>query len=448
MSESSPASTRKIDRTPLAEEGKPTPRFAWVALISTLIVSIIVPMAWFSIPPNAGLIFGSFAMKGTPIDPTQFGLLMNGLSYSAMIIALPCGFIIRKIGIKPTLLIACGLVFLGALWIALLADLGYEYLLTGRIIQGFGVGMTSVTGPTAVAIWFSNKRRGLAIAIWSCWVPIGMLTVFNVSPQIAQQPESLGIIWWMIVVLLAVAFVQFAIVYRIPRKEETTEITLEPLKYREALPYLKNRQFIALLIAWLLFEYINYGFTTFDVTFLQEGFGVDPVTAALVGSIASACGILAPISGAILDKLKWSRKWILVAIGCCALAICTVFGFKAASIYLFAAYFFWHVIGNVMLVGSCRPMVPFLLGRGGSTVVAVALSFLTFFQYLGETLETFFTLAIGAWGYEMASWVALTPFAVIATVFAFFVRPSKAEKERVDAELAARNARITGECNE
>jgi MFS family permease len=423
------AKTEQIDHTPMIEEGKPTPRFAWVALISTFIVSIIVPMAWFCIPPNAGLIFATYH-----IDPTQFGMLMNGLSYAAMVVALPCGFIIRKIGIKPTLLIACGLTLAGALWIALLAGKGYAYLIIGRVIQGFGVGMTSVTGPTAVAVWFSNKRRGLAIAIWSCWVPVGMLTIFNVSPQIAKAPEQLSIIWWLIAILLAIAFVQFAIVYRLPREHEVTEIKLQPLKYREALPYLKNRQFIALLIAWLLFEYVNYGYTTYDVTFLQTAFEMDPAKAALIGSIASACGILAPISGAILDKLHWARKWILVAVGCCALAVCTCFGLKSASIYLFAVYFLWHVIGNIALVGSCRPMVPFLIGKGGATTVAVALSLLTFFQYLGETLESVFTIAIGIWGYDTAGWIALTPFAIIATVFAFFVRPSKADRARIEAK--------------
>jgi membrane protein implicated in regulation of membrane protease activity len=87
-------------------------------------------------------------------------------------------------------------------------------------------------------------------------------------------------------------------------------------------------------------------------------------------------------------------------------------------------------------------MVPFLVGRGGSTTVAVALSFLTFFQYLGETLETFFTVAVGAWGFDAASWIALTPFAVIATVFAFLIRPSKADRKRIEAELVNRKQKV------
>jgi hypothetical protein len=82
-------------------------------------------------------------------------------------------------------------------------------------------------------------------------------------------------------------------------------------------------------------------------------------------------------------------------------------------------------------------MVPFLIGKGGATAVAVALSLLTFFQYLGETLESFFTIAIGVWGYDLAGWIALTPFAVIATVFSFLVRPTKAERKRIEAEAAA-----------
>jgi hypothetical protein len=41
--------TREVDHTPMIEKSKPTPPFAWVTLLSTFLVSITVPMAWFCI---------------------------------------------------------------------------------------------------------------------------------------------------------------------------------------------------------------------------------------------------------------------------------------------------------------------------------------------------------------------------------------------------------------
>ena len=90
-------------------------------------------------------------------------------------------------------------------------------------------------------------------------------------------------------------------------------------------------------------------------------------------------------------------------------------------------------------------MVPFLVGRGGQTAVAVGLSILTVFQFGGECLETFVSYAIGAFAsmdasaighvavppeaFQMTTWAVMLPIIVIGTAFALLTRPSKAERE-------------------
>lgn len=143
----------------------------------------------------------------------------------------------------------------------------------------------------------------------------------------------------------------------------------------------------------MLFEFVNFAFTTYDEAFLTAQFpemwvGIEWMPAFLM-TCGNACGILAPIGGWISDKLPWTKKWIIIFVGCFCLLLAVVFGWKVGAFYFFGFYLLFHIVGNVLLVGSVRPMVPFLVGRGGQTAVAVGLSILTVFQFGGECLETF-----------------------------------------------------------
>ena len=64
-----------------------------------------------------------------------------------------------------------------------------------------------------------------------------------------------------------------------------------------------------------------------------------------------------------------------------------VFCWQVGAFFFFGFYLLFHIVGNVLLVGSVRPMVPFLVGRGCQTAVALGLSILTVFQFGGEWSE-------------------------------------------------------------
>jgi hypothetical protein len=174
--------------------------------------------------------------------------------------------------------------------------------------------------------------------------------------------------------------------------------------------------------------------------------GIDAQTAALLASIGNAAGIAAPIAGLISDRLPWTKKWIIIVVGCICLTIAAVAGWKVALFEFFIFYLLMHIVGNILLVGSVRPMVPFLVGRGGATTVAVGLSVLTLFQFGGEVLETLVPIALGIFNtpeaaalgeissqaYESTTWFVLLPVMVVGTCFSLLIRPSK--KQRAQRE--------------
>lgn len=252
------------DQTEFMSSELPTPRYAWVALFATWLISIAIPMAWFALPGVASRLIpwmvASWVIPGQmTLDPgAAFGFLMNAIAWTAIIVAIPTGWIIRRIGPKPTLIISGIITAVGMAGVALFFNVSYETFLAFRVITGIGVGMCSVTGPTAVSLWFSNKHRFMAVAIWSTWVPVGMLFINNVSPALTSSmagvddlagflmnPANMAVatsqfqtVWWLITAIIVVALIVFIVLYRLPsiEKGEVSEISIERLRLQERLP--------------------------------------------------------------------------------------------------------------------------------------------------------------------------------------------------------------------
>lgn len=397
-----------------------TPKYAWTILAVVFFLSIVIPMQWFSCPPLKMNIFAAYGLEGAA--RASFGLLMSYLSTTALIAAIVAGPLANKVGHKIVLIIA-SVCLIGGCSCAALSGTDFNILLASRIITGAGVGLAAVTASAVIAIWFPGKTRATAMAIWSTWVPVGMLIVFNAGPVIANA-GGLHMVWWIICALAVIALVLIIAFYRAPREDEA-EISVKKSTLREALPFLKSRQLVALGVAWLGFNYVNYCFTTYNVDFFQTGMGMDQTMAALIGSIASACGIIAPLFGAISDRINKDRKYLMIVLGCLALLLAALFGFENSTVF-FWAYLVFQILGNAILVAACRPMAPMIVGRGGATAVTYALAIITILQYLGQMFVFLCGTAIDAFGFtSMAAWTSIAPVAAVCLIASFFIKPAK-----------------------
>lgn len=419
-----------------------TPSKAWFMLAVVFYLCVVTPMLWFSIPPLAGTIMGKIPgtvpydifATGNPAMMGRFGQLMSIMSFAALVAAIFVPSLVRKLGVKTVMLIAAALIVAGS-FVAAVSGTSFNILFASRLITGVGVGMAAVSSPTCISLWFSDKSRALAMAIWSTWVPVGMLIVFNTAPQVARR-FGIHAVWWGILVLAVIAFLLIAVVYRNPRADEATEVSTESRPFKEVWPFLRSRQLLALAVAWLVFNFVNYCFTTYNVAFFQEGWGMDAARASLVGSIASACGIIAPFFGAVSDRIQRDKKYLMIVVGSIALLLAACFGFKTGGMYVFVLYMVFQVLGNAILVATCRPMVPMLVGRGGITAVTFGLAIITILQYLGQIFVHEFGAAVDAFGYATASWIVMVPLAVIGLLSSFFIKPGRQEAKAKSNQAA------------
>lgn len=418
-----------------------TPSYAWIALVVSLLAAISIVYAWMWLPAITFPVFKGWLganCASVQADPSQFGLLSNVMGLvpiAALIMAFPASFVVRKFGPKVGTLVGLGLAVIGSAVCALTVTSSFTTFLVGRFILGLGLAQTIVAGPTCVSIWFPNTTRGRAMAIWSIWAPVGIFTVNvfgdGIYHAVGQNLVTLLWVWTIVIVIIGILF---AVVFRKPRADEASEVSAETKSFREVLPFFKKRQLWCLIFMFAIFNYMNYAFSQYLKTWLQldptaGGLGWDPAMAGLIGGALTACGILAPIGGFILDKLPRNLKYIAVVSGITGLTVCSALAFQN-NMVVFVFYAIFFCIGNMFLNGCCRPMIPTYVFKGGATAVALGLSFLTFGQYLGQTITSYAlepfnaSMSAGACDPMLAFW-ALVPIGVVGIIASLFMKPSK-----------------------
>lgn len=432
-----------------------TPKYAWVALVLTTLCSIAIVETWFW---PVGVTFGNmFAwMDANAPEVAAFmhaggaANIMGLTPVAAMIAAIPTSALVRKCGVKVAIVAGMAVAIVMGAGQAFFVGTNAIAFLVCRCLYGVGIAMTAVSAPTAVSIWFPGTSRGKAMSIWSCWVPVGLIIINNAGTGIYNAlGASLPNFIWFTTALLIIMEVLFLIFFRLPNADESSEVSAERKPFKEIMHFFKSRQLWCLIIAFLIFNYMNYNFSTYLKTWMalpvvDGGMGINETIAGVAAGFITACGILAPIGGIILDRTPKDKKYLLVVTGITCLTLCCVFAYRAGA-WFFALYVVLFCIGNMFLNACCRPLVPTFLFKGGSTAVATGLSFLTCAQYLGQIPMSYIMTAIMAGGasYADATLVAFVPVGILGIVLAFLVKPSKSEAHqtsRLNAQVAAEPA--------
>lgn len=425
-----------------------TPGYAWVVLIIVYLLSVSAAMLWFSCPPMASSIIENYiigpaaaaaAMQGA--DPEQvivalnvnadFGMLMTWVAIGAIISALIAIFLQNKLGIKLILLFASVCLVAGGAMAALSGE-SFQMLSASRVIAGLGIGFVAVSATTAVSMWFADDKRALAMALWATWVPVSMLIEYNLIVPVAAA-DDLHMTWWVITVIAIISLVLVLFAYRMP--PTGGQISSEVTSLMDGMKYVKKRQVICLMLCMFLYNFVSHGFTTFNPSFFTEsvangGLGWDEGVANLVASVASAAGIIAPLFGAISDRIEFKKKYVMIIVGAIGYVLACVFGFKNWGLPLFGVYMLCMVIANGVMVACLRPMMPMLVGRGGVTAVTLGLAFFTVLEFGGQLFTNFYGAAMDMWGYATASLAVGCPVAVLLVICAALVKP---DKELVEA---------------
>lgn len=282
----------------------PVARYAWVILLVVFLASVAAPLNQFKVPPLLPVLMEAFRL-----DLSQAGWLMSIFAVTGLILALPAGLILQKLGPKAAGLIALGCLVIGSAWGALANGAGL--LLASRVLEGAGMGLIAVVGPAAIALWFPPEKRGMALGIWGIWVPVGGVVMYNLAPALGS---SVGwrAVWWAGAGFSLVAFILYWLLMRLPppvtgeqRHEQQDSVDDTSLNLRVALA---NRSIWLLALQFACFNIVLLGFATYFPTFLAEVRGYSLAQAAFIASLATFVALgSAPLSGWLSDRIGSRR---------------------------------------------------------------------------------------------------------------------------------------------
>ena len=395
------------------------PARAWAVLAVTYLASICAPLCQFKIPPLASWLFPAF--HGA-LDAVSFGTLMSAISVIGVVLAFPAAFIARKVGLKNVILLSVACLGIGSAIGGISANL--ELLMVSRLLEGVGIGLIGVAAPSCVTIWFPRKMRGIALGIWTTWVPVGSVLAFNVVPALAiaggwQLP------FFAIAGVCVVAFVAFALVFTMPQGA-SADMGVEG-SFKDSFKCLKNRRIWILGAVFFLFSFATIGImNTYYNTFLETQLGMDAQRAAFLSSLIMAISIVAaPVTGRISDKVSIGHKYIVGIVMMVILLPTAFFMFNSGS---GAMTIMWVVIvlqgvGGGMCGGSLRPMAPIIMPQTamGATM---GMAVMQFCQNMGSAIGSpLFGAVMSSVGWEVSSLILQLPCYVLGLVLIFFIMP-------------------------
>jgi MFS family permease len=391
-----------------AQEKSPIAPYAWVILAVVYVASVVAPFNLFKIPPIMPVLMQAFQ-----IDLTQAGLLMSSIAMIGLVLALPTGVFLQRLGPKMTLVISLALMALGAVLGAF--SHSFIVLLGSRAVEGMGIGLMGVTAPATIAMWFPPDRQGTPMGIWATWMPVGSVLIYNLSPMMAA---SLGwqSIWWMgagFAVLMM--FICGWLITRPPTQEWATS---QPQAAPNLMQALANRNIWLLALGFACLNFVATGLGTYYTTFLNEIRGYPLGQAAFLSSIATIAALFSsPAAGWLSDRIG-SRR-LVFSLPFLGVAVLYIFPFHVIG---------WQIGAFMILQGLLLGAIPTATFAAAPEVMrkpewaGLGLAVVLLGQNLGQLLgPVYFSQVVGSLGWAAAGYL-LIPFCVVGFIGGWMVK--------------------------
>ncbi|HAN81501.1 MAG TPA: hypothetical protein DCQ47_08610, partial [Gammaproteobacteria bacterium] len=138
------------------------------------------------------------------ISLTEAGILASTFTLLTIFTGVFVGNAMSKLGIKRLICFAMFLSLIGSL-IALIVN-NYIGLVSGRALEGIGLIIMMIAGPTAVSLFTDDTTRAKHTGFWSAFMPLGTALSFLMAPVILPIGGWQGL-WWFSVLVSLIALI-------------------------------------------------------------------------------------------------------------------------------------------------------------------------------------------------------------------------------------------------
>jgi len=374
----------------------------WVLLAILYLSAITVSLGQLKIVPIMGQVAEQLRI-GIP----QAALLVSIFTLTGIILAIPGGKILLKIGSKNLLLFLMGMLAAGNVLGALTNN--FSLLLLSRVIEGIAFSMIITAGMVMINGWFGGGGGGtnVAIGVFTTFTAIASFICMSVTLPIV---EKLGLksIWWIVAALAAVLFLLILTLVPPPKASEREEASGERPSLKAAA---KNYRVWLLALSHLCIAFLLLAYSTCYPALFTGAYGLDQGTANSYTGLNGLFGIPACIlCGILIDKVK---KPYLIAMAGRIGTIAVV----AVNLLLGPSTFVLHLALTALLIGGIGITSNLCIGptlAKSPSYIGYTMSFINLLYYVGVFACTPAIL----WLVETAGWGAATTLLVIVTIAA------------------------------
>lgn len=388
--------------------------YAWVIVFVVLLASVAGPLNQFKVPPLMPVLMESFRL-----NLSQAGMLMSVFALTGLILALPAGLILQKLGPKMAGLIAMGCLVTGSGWGALANSAAL--LLASRVVEGVGMGLIAVVAPASIALWFPREKQGTPMGLWGIWVPLGIVIMYNLAPALATS-AGWRAVWWAGAGFALFAFVLYWLLMRLPPSPTGEERPKRGGPVEDAPPKLgpalANRNIWLLGLQFACFNVVLIGFATYFPTFLKEVRDHSLAQAALISSLPTIVALgSVPLAGWLSDRIG-SRR-LVFAIPFLVTAALMTLPFNVTG---WALYAFVFLLG---LISGATPTATFAAApeiMGNPQMAGIGLAVVSIGMNLGIVIgPVLFGMLVEMVGWAIAGY-ALVPICLLGFAAGWIVK--------------------------
>lgn len=279
--------------------------------------------------------------------------LMSVFTIAGIVLAIPGGALVSKLGPKKLILALLGCLVVGNVLGAFSGS--YPLLLASRIIEGVAFAMITTAGIVLINMWYPDKNTGLFIGIFTTFAAIANVIAMNTVLPITT---TMGIksIWWIVAGITVVCAVLFALVVKeaVPAGGPTGDMPKVKLS-----DVMGNRGVIMLALCQFCVGFVLYFFMTNYPVLFGSVYGLDAGTANFYASLNGLWGIpFCIVGGIIIDRIGAKRTPILMAVSFALLAAtCLMMTILGEPTYIL------HTFLAAVFPGLILPAIAFLVPR-------------------------------------------------------------------------------------
>lgn len=171
---------------PLAKPAVQVLPYAWVILAVVYLASVAAPLNQFKVPPIMPVL-----MEDLGIDLARAGSLMSVIALVGLILALPAGILLQRVGPRASGLLALGFILLAAMLIFPFQVSGWQ-ITAVMVVQGIAAGaIATATFAAAPEVMRKPQWAGLGLAVILIGQNLGQL----IGPVLLG--ELIGRVGWI-----------------------------------------------------------------------------------------------------------------------------------------------------------------------------------------------------------------------------------------------------------